>query len=144
MERKQTKIPLWEAADKEITVIAGRNPTRLEELLLRKRENPLNRLGTGVPVFVMAQEYSVLQQLFVSPVKQGMLEDRLTELEKGLLNLVGQGMTNREIATAKGVSQQTIKNELSSIYKKLKVRKRTDALFRGLNQESDDSHPSDS
>ena len=43
----------------------------------------------------------------------------LTEIQKRTLQLVGEGLTNKEIASKRGVSAQTVKNELSALYQRL-------------------------
>ena len=55
-------------------------------------------------------------------------EEGLTPRERELLRLLGAGMGNREIASALGVSDHTVKFHLHSIYTKLGVRTRTEAV----------------
>jgi two-component system, NarL family, response regulator DevR len=52
---------------------------------------------------------------------------RLTEREDGVLNLVAEGKTNREIGTELGLSEKTVKNYLSNILGKLEVQRRSEA-----------------
>jgi DNA-binding NarL/FixJ family response regulator len=51
----------------------------------------------------------------------------LTEREKEILSLVIKGATNREIAEGLLVSEQTVRNRLSGIFRKLGVKNRTEA-----------------
>lgn len=51
----------------------------------------------------------------------------LSPQEKRILDLVGQGKTNKEIAETLGLSQNTVKNYLSNAFEKLNVRGRTQA-----------------
>ena len=53
----------------------------------------------------------------------------LTEEELQTLEMVGQGMANKEIAVALGQGESTVKNRLVSIFKKLGVSDRTQALL---------------
>jgi len=55
-------------------------------------------------------------------------EEGLTPRERDLLRLLGEGMGNREIAQALGVSDHTVKFHLHSIYTKLGARTRTEAV----------------
>lgn len=56
----------------------------------------------------------------------------LSSQEKRVLELVAKGKTNKETAIALGLSRKTVKNYLSTIFRKLQVRRRTQAamLFR--------------
>jgi DNA-binding NarL/FixJ family response regulator len=54
--------------------------------------------------------------------------ESLTPRERELLLLLGEGLGNREIARALGLSDHTVKFHLHSIYTKLGVRTRTEAV----------------
>ena len=58
--------------------------------------------------------------------------DPLTPREIDVLRLMAGGYSNREIATALGTSEGTVKNQVSSILSKLGVRDRTRAVLRGI------------
>ena len=49
-----------------------------------------------------------------------------------MLALVADGLNNREIATALAISEHTVKFHLASIFGKLGVSTRTEAVQRGL------------
>jgi len=51
----------------------------------------------------------------------------LTRQESRILSLIGDGLTNRQIAEKMTLSAKTIKNYVSGIYSKLEVRNRSDA-----------------
>ncbi|MFL5844354.1 MAG: LuxR C-terminal-related transcriptional regulator [Solirubrobacteraceae bacterium] len=54
----------------------------------------------------------------------------LTERERQVLDLMASGATNREIAASLYLSHHTIKEHTSSLYRKLEVRNRTEAVQR--------------
>lgn len=54
--------------------------------------------------------------------------DNLTPKELGVLKLAGQGLTNRAIATKLFISERTVQNHFASIFTKLSVRSRTEAI----------------
>ena len=62
------------------------------------------------------------------PLAQGPLTDR--ELE--VLGLLAKGLANKQIALALGISEHTVKFHVSSIYTKLNVTNRTEAVRAGL------------
>ena len=63
-------------------------------------------------------------------------EAGITQREREVLPLVAEGLQNKEIALRLGVSEQTVRNHLSSIYRKLGAGNRTqvtrEALRRGI------------
>jgi DNA-binding NarL/FixJ family response regulator len=52
----------------------------------------------------------------------------LSSNERRLVNLVAYGRRNREIATELDVMEQTVKNMLSSVYRKCGVRNRAELV----------------
>ncbi|WP_242939030.1 LuxR C-terminal-related transcriptional regulator [Thermosyntropha lipolytica] len=57
---------------------------------------------------------------------------KLTRREKDVLAFVAQGKNNRQIAEALDISEKTVKNHLTSIFRKLGVRDRTQAALYAL------------
>jgi two-component system response regulator DesR len=55
----------------------------------------------------------------------------LTDRERAVLELMASGATNPEIAEQLHLSKHTIKEHTSSVYRKLGVRNRTEAVQRG-------------
>src|SRR5881628_4271386 len=51
----------------------------------------------------------------------------ITPQEQRVLALVADGKTNKEIAAALGLSDKTVKNYLSHVYKKLQLTRRSQA-----------------
>lgn len=62
------------------------------------------------------------------PVERG----PLTERESEVLDLLAKGMANKQIAAALGISEHTVKFHVSSIYTKLNVTNRAEAVREGL------------
>jgi len=56
----------------------------------------------------------------------------LTERESEVIGLLARGLANKQIAMALGISEHTVKFHVSSIYTKLNVTNRTEAVREGL------------
>lgn len=59
---------------------------------------------------------------------------RLTERELGVVKAFAQGKSNKEIALDMGISEKTVRNHASRIYKKLGIFDRTQALIYALRE----------
>lgn len=64
-------------------------------------------------------------------VKEGNIEP-LTAREKEILKMVSQGASNNDIAEKLYVREVTVKTHLNSIFKKLKVKNRTQAVLLAM------------
>jgi len=53
---------------------------------------------------------------------------RLTPMEKRVLDLVGQGLANREIADELGIAEKTVKNHVTSVLAKMGLQRRTQVV----------------
>jgi two-component system, NarL family, response regulator len=60
------------------------------------------------------------------------LGSHLTRREDEILDLLGKGMSNRELGQVLGVSEDTIKTHLKSLFRKLEVSDRAEAVREGL------------
>jgi DNA-binding NarL/FixJ family response regulator len=69
-----------------------------------------------------------LFELENEPVERG----PLTERESEVLGLLAKGLANKQIAAALGISEHTVKFHVSSIYTKLNVTNRAEAVREGL------------
>jgi DNA-binding CsgD family transcriptional regulator len=56
--------------------------------------------------------------------------DALTARERGVLTMIGNGLSNKRIARALKISPETVKSHVKSIFLKLAVSTRTEAVFR--------------
>jgi ATP/maltotriose-dependent transcriptional regulator MalT len=67
-----------------------------------------------------------------SAEREGGLIESLTAREHEVLALLADGLPNREIAHALAISEHTVKFHLASIFGKLGVSTRTEAVQRGV------------
>lgn len=72
----------------------------------------------------VSESISIIEPQIASEVDRGLLTFR----EKEILNLVAQGLSNREIAEQLFVSRYTVESHIKHIYRKLSVTKRTKAV----------------
>ncbi|MFC2051282.1 response regulator [Chloroflexota bacterium] len=60
--------------------------------------------------------------------------EHLTNRELDVLKLAAKGMSNRDIATDLGVGLRTVKGHLMTIFDKMSVKSRTEAVLKALKQ----------
>ena len=79
----------------------------------------------------------VLERIRSGPKTDPVLA-RLTTHEQHILELIGQGMTNRQIATQLNLAEKTVKNYVSTMLSKLGLESRTQAAILMARHESHD------
>jgi DNA-binding NarL/FixJ family response regulator len=89
-------------------------------------ENVLSRPFVASRVLDQFRELSQMEQ-----VKDGVFSP-LTPREVEILDCVAQGNSNKEIARILSISDQTVKNHITSILRKLAVNDRTQAVIYAL------------
>lgn len=75
---------------------------------------------------------SYLPQSVAARLSENQSGTHLTRREDELLELLGKGLGNRELAQVLGVSEDTIKTHLKSLFRKLNVSDRAEAVREGL------------
>lgn len=85
-------------------------------------------LWAGSPALVQ----SLLERHHLPMLEQAeQVVDPLTERERQVLQLTAQGLANKQIAASLEISENTVKFHLSSLYAKLGVTSRTEAVRAG-------------
>jgi DNA-binding NarL/FixJ family response regulator len=88
-------------------------------------------LWTGSPALLG----SLLERQPVSMLEAGdPIIDPLTAREHEVLQLAAEGLANKQIALSLNISEHTVKFHLSSLYAKLGVTSRTEAIRAGVRQ----------
>jgi len=72
------------------------------------------------------------ERLAGSDARDDILVEALTAREHEVLALVADGLPNREIAAALGISEHTVKFHLASVFGKLGVSSRAEAVHKGI------------
>ena len=100
---------------------------------------------------VVAGEYQINDKVFSRPTVASRVLKEFRELavygqeaapifaplsprEVEILDNIAQGMTNKQVAYALSISEQTVKNHMSSILRKLSVNDRTQAVVYAMRQ----------
>ena len=88
----------------------------------------VRRVAAGQSMLDPAVTAQVLERLRKGPETDPALA-QLTEQEHRILELIGEGMTNRQIAGAMFLAEKTVKNYVSSLLAKLQLHSRTQAAI---------------
>ena len=91
----------------------------------------VHRVAAGEPMLSGEIAGRVLQEFERERVEETFREqlDSLTPREEEILKLLATGESNREIATRLFISEQTVKNHVAAIFRKLRVNDRTKAAL---------------
>lgn len=116
-------------------VMAGANGYLLKEIVGSRLVDSVRAVAAGQSLLDPAVTERVLARLRQPEQLDPRLE-RLTERESEVLELIGQGLTNRQIAKRLFLAEKTVKNYVSSILDKLDLEHRTQAaLFDRKNRD---------
>lgn len=97
---------------------------------VRRGEYPINELVLSLPE-VASQVIAAFRQMVVDDDTENIYSP-LSPRELEVLDLVAAGRTNKEIAQQLDISNQTVKNHVSSILRKLAVNDRTQAVVYAM------------
>jgi DNA-binding NarL/FixJ family response regulator len=95
-------------------------------------EHPINESLTTRPKLA-EQVLNQFQELSLRAEAEGFISP-LTPREIEILNYIAQGFLNKQIAAQLDISEQTIKNHVTSILRKLNANARTEAVVVAIKQ----------
>jgi len=110
-------------------VKSGAEGYLLKDMSADELERTLEAIATGEPALSRGLAAKILDE-FARLAREGPAkepEDALTPRERDVLQLVAEGATNREIAAALFVSENTVNFHMKNILRKLHVKNRTQA-----------------
>ena len=107
-------------------IMAGASGYVLKQIRGGDLVDAVRRVAAGQSLLDPAVTAQVLDRLRHGPVKDAELAG-LTEKELKILELIGQGMTNRQIGERIYLAEKTVKNYVSNILSKLDLERRTQA-----------------
>ena len=93
----------------------------------------VRRVAAGQSMLDPAVTSQVLERLRRGPSQDPAIE-QLTPKEQRILELVGEGLTNRQIAATLNLAEKTVKNYVSSMLAKLGLESRTQAAILATKQ----------
>jgi DNA-binding NarL/FixJ family response regulator len=109
-------------------IMAGASGYVLKEVRGTALVDGIRRVARGESLLHTADVEHVLGRLKVGPRDIEELR-RLTEQENRILELIAQGMTNRQIAETMKLAEKTVKNYVSNVLAKLGMKSRTQAAL---------------
>lgn len=110
------------------------NVDQLVDIVKRvaRGEHPINESLTIRPK-VAEQVLNQFQDFYWRSEADALISP-LTRRETEILNYIAQGLLNKQIASELGISEQTIKNHVTSILRKLNANARTEAVVVAIKQ----------
>lgn len=109
-------------------IMAGASGYVLKQVRGNDLVDSIRRVAAGQSLLDPGVTAQVLERLRNGPETDPAM-DKLTEQEQRILELIGEGMTNRQIAGAMFLAEKTVKNYVSSLLAKLDLQSRTQAAI---------------
>ncbi|MBQ0924219.1 response regulator [Saccharopolyspora endophytica] len=107
-------------------IMAGASGFVLKGVVSQELVSALRTVGAGKSLLSQQRTEAMLNWLRKEQEKADPLRE-LTARERQVLELIGEGMTNREIAERMVLAEKTIKNYVSQMLAKLAMRHRSEA-----------------
>lgn len=117
---------------------AGANGYLLKTAEIEELVRAIRTVAAGQPALAPEVTGKVVAQFTSGKTLPDMLTDNhdsyegLTERELGILQLVGKGMSNKQIGKQLFISDRTVQAHLSNIFSKLGVNSRTEAVMHAV------------
>ncbi|MBI2884477.1 MAG: response regulator transcription factor [Candidatus Methylomirabilis oxyfera] len=110
------------------SIMAGAAGYLLKQVSGQDLVQAIETVATGQSLLDPAVTHKVLEKIKRLATGRGISEiSQLSAQEQKVLALVSEGMTNREVARALGLSDKTVKNYLSHVFEKLNLSRRAEA-----------------
>ena len=113
------------------TAFASASGYLLKEIGAEHLIQAIRAVASGLSVLAPGVVHTVMGHLRTTgTVSEDPAGEPLSNQQRRVLTLVADGKTNKEIAAAMGLSPKTVKNYLSTIFEKLQVSRRSEAVAR--------------
>jgi DNA-binding CsgD family transcriptional regulator len=93
-----------------------------------EKNNSTNNKNTKYIIFIVCVAFALLISVFIYFRKKKQKIKKLSVQERKIFDLIRNGMSNKEIATECNIELTTVKSHVGSIYSKLKIKSRKEAL----------------
>ena len=117
-------------------IMAGASGYLLKQVRGEDFVETVRRVAAGQSMLDPAVTSHVLDRLRNGP-RSDTVAVQLTPKEQQVLDLIGEGMTNRQIGSRLGLAEKTVKNHVSAMLAKLGVESRTQAAIIATRQQSE-------
>ncbi len=108
------------------SIMAGASGYVLKQIRGSELVEAIRKVAAGQSLLDPGVTARVLERLRVGSVADEKLEG-LTDQERRILDLLAQGLTNREIAERMFLAEKTVKNYVSNLLSKMGMQRRTEA-----------------
>jgi len=109
------------------SIMAGASGFVLKQIRGNDLIDAVRRVGRGESLLDPSVTQRVLQRLREPPDEADADLDRLTDQEHRILDFIGEGKTNRQIAEEMFLAEKTVKNYVSNVLAKLGMQRRAEA-----------------
>jgi len=110
------------------SIMAGAAGYLLKQIKGTDLVDAIRRVAAGQSLLDPSVTERVLERLRKGPEQDERLS-RLTEQERKILDLIAEGLTNRQIGERMGLAEKTVKNYTSHLLAKLGLERRTQAAI---------------
>jgi DNA-binding NarL/FixJ family response regulator len=109
-------------------ILAGAGGYVIKDIKGMELVSAIRTVGSGRSLLDNRAAAALMNRLRANVDKPGPLAG-LTEQERVLLNLLGEGLTNRQVAERMFLAEKTVKNYVSRLLTKLGMERRTQAAI---------------
>ncbi|MFR9749628.1 response regulator [Nocardia sp. 004] len=121
-------------------ILAGASGYVVKDIKGMELAKAIKEVGAGRSLLDNRAAAALMQRLRASTQQDGPVAG-LTEQERKLLDLLGEGLTNRQIAERMFLAEKTVKNYVSRLLAKLGLERRTQAAVYASKLRSQSSRP---
>ena len=107
-------------------ILAGAGGYVIKDIQADRLVSAVREVGAGRSLLDNRAAATLMAKLRADAESRGPV-DQLTERERTLLDLIGEGLTNRQIAERMFLAEKTVKNYVSRMLTKLGLERRTQA-----------------